>query len=123
MAMLVQELKDWIAKQEPSEEVFIDEGGLTLYCGDHYIEVGGAPNSEDRYTNYYVHCKVEWNDNWSCMSNDECPNCHGEIEPYASLDNDGTGSPDDTEHHVGKDFTPEDGWPEGITKATELEGW
>ena len=26
-------------------------------------------------------------------------NCHGEIEPYASLDNDGTGSPDDTEHH------------------------
>ncbi len=41
----------------------------------------------NRYTNHYYHCGTPWDDNWSCMCNDECPVCKGEIEPYASTDN------------------------------------
>ena len=121
MAMSVQEVRQWLDTLDEDGEVYIDEGGLQLCSGDATLEVGGEPNSEGRFTNYYVHCKTEWNDNWSCQCNDECPECHSEIEPYASHDNEG--SEDDTEHFVDEYFVPEDGFPEGITKATELEGW
>ena len=42
---------------------------------------------ENAYTNHYFHCGVQWDDTWSCQCNDECPVCHGEIEPYASTEN------------------------------------
>ncbi len=31
-------------------------------------------------------CAEEWEDQWSCGCNDECPTCGHEIEPYESLD-------------------------------------
>lgn len=40
------------------------------------------------WTNHYYHCGVQWDDQWSCQCNDECPVCYGEIEPYASTEND-----------------------------------
>lgn len=42
------------------------------------------------YLNHYRHddCPVrpgvEWDDSWSCMCNDRCPECGAEIEPYES---------------------------------------
>ena len=45
--------------------------------------------NESRYTNHYL-CpddNTRWDDDWSCMSNDRCPTCNHEIEPYASTDN------------------------------------
>ena len=45
---------------------------------------GEAP--EPRFTNYYRHCGQEWNDQWSSMCNDRCPECNHEIEPYKSED-------------------------------------
>lgn len=49
-----------------------------------------------RYRNHYRHVECpaipkgedhpEWSDEWSCMCNDECPNCGAEIEPYDSED-------------------------------------
>ena len=47
-----------------------------------------------RYTNRYVcpTCKeddgesVWWDDDWSCMCNDECPECGKEIQPTKSWD-------------------------------------
>jgi len=123
MAISVRELWSWAIAQQGSGDVYIDEGGLALRCGEAYIEIGGAPRGENAFTNYYVHCKTQWNDNWSCQCNDHCPVCDHEIEPYASLDNEGTGSPEDTTHHVSINFIPEGGWPKGVTRATELEGW
>jgi hypothetical protein len=38
----------------------------------------------EKYVNHFYHCNVQWDDEWSCMCNDECPVCHHEIEPYAS---------------------------------------
>lgn len=32
----------------------------------------------------YRHCGQEWEDTWSCASNDECPVCGAEIEPFDS---------------------------------------
>ena len=47
-----------------------------------------------RYLNHYEcpgnlayrkqHESVVWDDVWSCMCNDKCPECNAEIEPYAS---------------------------------------
>lgn len=42
--------------------------------------------SESGFINYYRHCDVEWQNKWSCMCNDRCPVCGGEIEPYNSID-------------------------------------
>jgi hypothetical protein len=122
MAMHVSEVKRWLETLGPDADVAIDEGGLQLLevGGGAYVEVGGEPNSETHYTNYYVHCKHEWNDQWSCMCNDECPECGtGDIEPYASLENESG----ETIMHVGPDFIPEDGLPDGMTSAAALEGW
>jgi len=37
--------------------------------------------------NLYKHddCGSHWADLWNCGSNDECPNCGAEIEPYVSI--------------------------------------
>ncbi len=36
-----------------------------------------------RLRNYYVHCATEWTDEWDCMCNDQCPECHTkDIESY-----------------------------------------
>lgn len=39
-----------------------------------------------RYRNHYNHCGEEWSDEWHSMSNNKCPECKGEIEPYQSDD-------------------------------------
>jgi len=31
---------------------------------------------------YFSHCNTEWEDEWSCACNDDCPVCGREIEPY-----------------------------------------
>lgn len=37
------------------------------------------------YRNHYkCPCGCEWDDEWSCMCNDRCPDCNAEIEPYES---------------------------------------
>ena len=42
---------------------------------------------ESAWTNHYYHHGQQWDSEWSCQCNDECPVCHHEIEPYASTDN------------------------------------
>ncbi len=43
-------------------------------------------------TTWYVNryrcedCNVEWDDEWDCGCNDECPECGAETEPYFSHD-------------------------------------
>ena len=41
-----------------------------------------------RYINYYQcpDCNALWEDIWTSMCNDRCPECNKEIEPYASKD-------------------------------------
>ena len=36
------------------------------------------------FRNHYRHCGQEWEDEWDCMCNDECPVCGAEIEPFES---------------------------------------
>jgi hypothetical protein len=50
-------------------------------------QLGGE--DEDRYTNFYCcDCGEEWQSNWSCGCNDECPACGlKDIELYESRDN------------------------------------
>lgn len=40
----------------------------------------------DWYINYYrcYRCGTEWEDEWSCMCDDRCPNCEWASEPYNS---------------------------------------
>lgn len=39
-----------------------------------------------KYLNHYYceECDVAWDDRWSCMCNDKCPECNREIEPTES---------------------------------------
>ena len=38
------------------------------------------------YRNYYKcpYDHTQWQDEWTCMCNDRCPECNAEIEPYES---------------------------------------
>lgn len=40
---------------------------------------------EKGFTNHYhcEDCDVEWEDEWSCACDDECPECGTPISPYA----------------------------------------
>ena len=40
------------------------------------------------YENRYdcPECNTEWIDEWSCMCNDRCPECHCETQPSSSID-------------------------------------
>lgn len=52
---------------------------------------------EGKYLNYYkCPCSCEWQDHWSCMCDDRCPDCNTSIQPYKSEETD-TGEV--TEHH------------------------
>ena len=64
--------------------------------------------SETSFTNYYIHCGVEWQDEWSCMCDDRCPVCNCEIEPYKSEDDEG----DFAIHVNAARWIPEGGWPD-----------
>jgi hypothetical protein len=77
-----------------------------------------ANESETDFTNYYCHCGIAWTDQWSSTCNDRCDECGAEIEPYLSEDKDGR-----LILHVGPDFVPEGGWPEGCTQTSDLPGW
>ena len=52
-----------------------DAPGVDLVIGDPPM-----------FTNYYYcdSCLHRWNDTWSCMCNDRCPECNREVEPYKS---------------------------------------
>lgn len=44
----VSELRKWLARMNSSDDVYIDEGGLTLRGpGGAYTEIGGDPNDEE----------------------------------------------------------------------------
>jgi len=116
--------------------IAIDENGIDCEPDEHW---GGAyrcqncgatitipkldeEENEQRYTNYYVHCKTQWTDQWSCQCNDECPVCGHEIEPYASAE--GDGEPELLLSLVDpQTWLPEDGLPDGFTSVEELDGW
>lgn len=66
------------------------------------------------FLNVYVHCGQVWSDHWDCMCNDECPICHGEIEPAISFE-DG-----ELIDHVGVDWVPEGGWPKGYGSLEDI---
>jgi hypothetical protein len=74
---------------------------------------------ETRFTNFYVHCQVEWKDEWSCACNDRCPECNSEIEPYASREK-GAREP---ALFVDAEWIPEQGLPEGMENVEKLAGW
>ena len=51
-------------------------------------DLGWEEVDSNRFTNYYeCSCGCRWEDNWSCMCNDRCPDCDTEIEPYESVEN------------------------------------
>ncbi len=65
-----------------------------------------------RFLNYYVHCRTEWSDEWDCMCNDQCPECHTkDIEPYQSQEINDDGTHGEIIRHVPTDWVPEQGWP------------
>jgi hypothetical protein len=70
---------------------------------------------EGRWRNHYMHCLQKWEDDWNCQCNDECPVCHAEIEPYKSEDLDAG----EVQYHVGEDWVPEQGWPEGCASRED----
>lgn len=72
-----------------------------------------------QFTNFYVHCQQDWDDEWSCMCNDRCPVCNYEIEPYASLEE----SSDEPILHVRDAWVPSQGLPEGMESTQDLPGW
>jgi hypothetical protein len=41
-------------------------------------------DGKSRFRNFYRHCEVSWDDEWSCTCNDECPECGVEVEPFES---------------------------------------
>lgn len=50
------------------------------------------PEPAPRYRNYYrcERCGHEWNDEWSCQCDDECPSCGArDMTPYRSEDVEG----------------------------------
>jgi hypothetical protein len=88
----------WIAAPDEDTAMAIGDGlgwvyKQTLhYAGGHdpgALMLGGVDivcGLERRFTNKYRHCKIEWDDEWSCACNDECPQCGAEIEPYDSIE-------------------------------------
>lgn len=88
-----------------------------LYCA-HCSEHIPSAYEVSNWTNFYVHCGLQWSEEWSCQVNDKCPLCHREIEPYASHDDAGN-----VTLHVGADFVPENGWPVNCADPTDLDGW
>lgn len=76
------------------------------------------PETKTTYTRYFCHCGVQWQEDWDCACNDECPVCKHEIEPYSVAEDGGEAS-----LCVDEFWTPEGGLPEGIESVTELEGW
>lgn len=45
------------------------------------------PNLQKWFLNYYFcsDCEVEWSDKWMCASDDDCPECGKDTEPYESV--------------------------------------
>lgn len=68
------EARDLVKEEKPNPFALTQDG----------LDDMGEP--EIKYRNYYKHCGEEWDDEWSCMCNDECPICKAEIEPYKSED-------------------------------------
>src|SRR5438270_9076857 len=68
------------------------------------------------FLNFYVHCRVAWTDEWDCMCNDECPECHTkDIQPYESMELNPNGTPGEVIRHVPEGWIPEHGWTEEET--------
>lgn len=90
-----------------------------LRSNDAFAAPNGAQEDLARFTNFYIHCRQEWRDVWSCTCDDRCPICNCEIEPYASREKLDVVP----KLHVGTDWLPEQGFPEGVRCVQELSGW
>ncbi len=90
-----------------------------LGSGDAFARPGDGQEDETRFANFYIHCRREWHEEWSCTCNDRCPVCNHEIEPYASRDK----RDKEPTLHVRADWLPEQGLPEGMLCVQELHGW
>jgi hypothetical protein len=64
---------------------------------------------------YYVHHGRIWRYNWTVMCAYKCPTCRTDVEPFMSVDESG-----EKIMHVGPDFVPEHGWPNGVTSLEAL---
>jgi hypothetical protein len=83
------------------------------------FEPAQAEEDQTRFRNFYVHCRYELQDEWSCMCNDRYPVCDREIEPYAS----GEKGDEELELHVRADWMPDQGLRLGIENVEDLAGW
>lgn len=54
--------------------------GVELKYRNRYINVYKL------YINMYSHCNIDWEDEWDCKCNDDCPVCGEEIEPKESIE-------------------------------------
>lgn len=112
MISAVQAMTQGVATATGTRAVFrhrvvvsIRDGQVSAVYGDDVeVEVlivdhdGYDKNSSGRFTNFYRHtdCPAigkscsdwpEWEDSWSCMVDDECPECGAEMTPYESVEN------------------------------------
>jgi hypothetical protein len=73
-----------------------------MVWGKDYKKVTIEPDEPNKFINYYRHnkCDAEWQDEWSCQCDDECPVCGTAISPYKSDDIE---SGETTEHHDPKE--------------------
>lgn len=70
------------------------------------------------FRNYYIHCKTQWDLDWSCQCDDMCPVCKKDIMPWAIED---LNAPvENLKVDVPTDWVPEGGWPDGVSNLGEL---
>ena len=75
-----------------------------------------ATEETTNWENHYMHCGEVWTDVWTSQSNDDCPSCGREIEPYKSIN---IVDDDEIVYHVDEFWIPEGGWPEGCSSRED----
>lgn len=52
MSALISEVMEWLGNFDPNDEVYVDDGGLTLciHNTDAYMEIGGEPEKWVKFT-------------------------------------------------------------------------
>jgi hypothetical protein len=82
-----KELKTWLDTLPKDAQVYVDDGGLTLYVLDSeaYLEVGG---NDAQYRMFYTctKCLHNWDDVWYSPVNSKCSECGREIKPHTVED-------------------------------------
>lgn len=79
----------------------------------------GERRQDYSVTSFYCHCGTQWESDWECVTNDECPECGAEIEPYAYSQGDDWG----LMPFVTLEWVPEGGLPAECETVEELDGW